>query len=151
MKHQKLLCYGFMQPSDWTCAPAAARIILHNLGVNQDIKSIAREMKTNTGSYKGTTEHNMIKFFKKWDVKFHIKRNASINDMKERLKNGRILMACYWIPFYKEFHVAIVSKITSKRIHFHDTWFGSSHSYALDYFKRQWAKDDNWLMTVKRN
>ncbi|MDP3953996.1 MAG: cysteine peptidase family C39 domain-containing protein [bacterium] len=145
--NMRLLRYGFMQPNDWTCVPAATRIILHNFGLNQSVSAIAKEMGTVRG---GTTESALIRFMKKKGLKFTIKRKAGLKDIGVRLKNGKMILVSYWIPFYKEYHIAIVKKVTAKRIYFHDTWFGSSHSYSLEYFKLQWKKDDNWMLTIKK-
>jgi|SRR3989344_4462678 len=142
----KFLRYGFIQPSDWTCVPAATRLVLYNFGIKRTVSSIAREMGTARG---GTTEFALARFLKRQNVVFTIKRGGQLELIKDRLKNGKMILVSYWIPFYKEYHIAIVKKVTAKRIYFHDTWFGASHSYSLDYFIKNWKADSCWMLTVR--
>lgn len=143
-----LLAYTYKQKNGWTCGPAVARIILHSSGTKKSVKEIIKELRT---TRQGTSNARLIRLFKKHGLRFRIKENASISDIKKCLPNNRIIVA-YWIPTHKESHYSIVKKINSKRIYFHDTWFGANHSYTIDYFLKNWWDNEafRWLLAVKK-
>ncbi len=144
----RLLNYNFKQPSDWTCGPAVARIILNYYGTNKSIRQLVRELRA---TRHGTSNGSIRNLLRRHDIKFYEHQNTSLKKMKKCLQKNIVLVA-YWIPRHKESHYSIVKKITREQINFHDTWFGSSHSYSLPYFEKNWRDDEanRWMLTVKK-
>lgn len=145
----RLLSYDYKQKNDWTCGPAVARILLHYYDTVMDIEEIIKELRTTP--CRGTGNINLLRLLRKNGVVFRVKENAAAKDIKKYLKNHCVVVA-YWIPSHKESHYSIVKKITAKRIYFHDTWFGTNHSYSLDYFLKNWCDEEaaRWLLAVRK-
>ncbi|MBI2669564.1 MAG: hypothetical protein HYX20_00205 [Candidatus Yanofskybacteria bacterium] len=144
-----LLRYDYKQKNDWTCGPAVARILLHYYDTKMDIRKIVKELRATPR--RGTGNVNLLRLLGKNGIKFRVKEHAAAKDLKKYLKNHWVVVA-YWIPTHKESHYSIIKKITSKRIYFHDTWFGTNHSYALKYFVKNWWDEEavRWLLAVKK-
>lgn len=144
----ELLRYTYKQKNDWTCGPAVARIILHYYGYKSTISDLIKQLKTTKA---GTENRYVINLFKRNDIRFLVRKKSSVSEIKKYLKNYLIIVA-YWIPNCKEAHYSIIKKINSKRVYFHDTWFGSSHSYSLKYFLKNWhdGETTRWLVAVKK-
>jgi len=137
--------FFYKQPNDWTCGPAVARIILHLLGKPKTLRDIIRELGT---TRQGTANRDLARLFRKHRLSFTEKNQASLSDIKTKLKRHWIVTA-YWIPSHREAHYSIITKVTAARVHFHDTWFGSNHSYSRPHFIKNWC-DDRWFMSVKK-
>lgn len=144
-----LLRYAYKQKNDWTCGPAVARILLHYYDTKMGIGEIVKELRATPR--KGTGNINLLRLLRKNGVKFQVKENAAIKNLKKYLKSHWLVVA-YWIPTHKESHYSIVKKITVKRIYFHDTWFGINHSYSINYFLKNWWDEEakRWLLAVKK-
>ena len=144
----RLLPFFYKQPNYWTCGPAVARLILHSYGKKKTVNEIAKEAKTTKS---GTSNSGMKRVLKKHGIKFKEKQNACLSDLKGKVKTHWLLVA-YWIPIHKEAHYSIVKKIDSKRIYFHDTWYGARHSYSHRYFLKNWwdGEAKRWLLKVKK-
>lgn len=144
----ELLNYSYKQKNSWTCGPAVARIILYYFGKRTDIQQIIRQLRT---SRSGTSNASVKKLFKKNGLKFVEKKTATLGDIRKRVSKNWIIVA-YHIPCHKEDHYSIVKKIDSRRIYFHDTWFGSGHSYTHQYFLKNWRDGEakRWFLAVKK-
>ena len=143
-----LLRYDYKQKNDWTCGPAVARVLLHYYDTRMDIQDVVKELKTTRN---GTNNASLMRLLRRRGLKFRAKQRVRLADIKTCLKNHWVVVA-YWIPSQKESHYSIVKKITAKRIYFHDTWFGSSHSYDLNYFLKNWWDQEatRWLLAVRK-
>lgn len=144
-----LLTRMFKQKNGWTCGPAVARLILHwYFSRPQTVQKIVRELKIDR---QGTSDAQLFRLLRKNGIRFRAKRNATLTDIKKYLPHYLVVLA-YWIPSSKEGHYSIVKHIDRSRVYFHDTWFGSQHSYSLSYFlRRSWHnKKDRWLLLVPK-
>ncbi len=148
-RNMSLLRYDYKQKNDWTCGPAVARILLHYYDAIMDIDEIVKKLRTTPR--RGTGNINLLRLLRKNGVKFKVKENATAKDLKKNIKNYWLVVA-YWIPLHKESHYSIVKKVTAKRIYFHDTWFGTNHSYSMDYFLKNWWDEEatRWLLAVRK-
>lgn len=136
-----LLHTTFKQKNDWTCGPAVLRLILHwYFGRPKSVYDIVRELKI---TRRGTEDRQLVQLLARNGIKYRTKNEATVADIKRSLPRYLVVVA-YWIPRYKEGHYSIVKKVDSKRIYFHDTWFGSRHSYSLSYFSRQCWSDKEY-------
>ena len=144
----ELLRYTYKQKNDWSCGPAVARVILDYYGTKQTISSLIKQLKTTRA---GTENRHIINLFKRNCLRFVTRENSSLKELRKYTKNYLIIVA-YRIPASGESHYSIVKKIDSKRVYFHDTWFGSNHSYTLKYFLKNWHDDEatRWFMAVKK-
>lgn len=144
----QLLGYAYKQRNDWSCGPAVARVILHASGVKKDIHRITKELKT---TKEGTANVHFLKLLKKHGLKYIEKQNAAVSDIAGYLREHTVVVA-YWIPAHKESHYSIVKRINSKRIYFHDTWFGANHSYSIGYFLKNWRDNEayRWMLAVAK-
>lgn len=142
-----LLNYTFKQKNDWTCGPAVARIVLHSRGKLAGLKEIAKALRT---TREGTSNANLVRFIRKHSPYYIEKQKATLGDLKNHSKN-KIVIVSYWIPRSKAYHYSIVKKVGKKRIYFHDTWYGSTHSYSIDYFLKNWREEEatRWMLAVK--
>ena len=152
-KHPKiaamqLLNYAYKQKNDWTCGPAVVRIILDYYGIEATVAELVKQLRTTRS---GTTHKQILRLFRKKGLKFIAKENASISNLKKYTKNHWVIVA-YRIPFQGDYHYSIVKNINSKKIIFHDTWFGSNHGYTLKNFHKNWRDDESsrWMLAIKK-
>ena len=143
----RLLTYMFKQKNAWTCGPAVARIILKHKGQEAEIRHIIKELGT---TREGTANANLRRLIRRRGIEYIEKVNSSIFDLKRHSKN-KIVIVAYWIPRSKVSHYSIVKRINSKRIYFHDTWYGSTHSYSIEYFMKNWHDGEafRWMLAIK--
>ena len=123
-------------------------LLANSSGVKKDIRGITKELRT---TREGTGNAHFLRLLKKHNLRYFAKENATVADIKKCLKRHLVVVA-YWIPAHKESHYSIVKKINSKRIYFHDTWFGSNHSYSIKYFLKNWRDNEayRWMLAVKK-
>lgn len=147
--NMKLLARAYKQKNGWTCGPAVTKIILDYAGKSRADAHLVKQLKTTPA---GTSNKQLVRFLKKSGVRLRVQEGASLNTLKKASKKGLVLVT-YWIPNHKEHHYSIVKKVTTKRIYFHDTWFGANHSYSIPYFQKNWWDDEaknSWLLAVKK-
>ena len=139
---------NFKQKNDWTCGPAVARIICKYYGIERKISQLVRELNT---TRLGTSNRDFQKFLRRYDINFRTRKGSTVGNLKRALSNNLIIVA-YWIPKYGDAHYSIVKKLDRSRIYFHDTWYGSGHSYSLDYFKKNWwdGEAKRWYLAVPK-
>ena len=144
--NMKLATYMFKQKNDWTCGPAVARIILKYRGIKAELGHIIKELGT---TREGTENRALMRLMKKKGINCVQKQNATLVELKKHSKN-KIVVVAYWIPRSKVSHYSIVKRVAKKRIYFHDTWYGSRHSYSIDYFLKNWFDDEafRWMLVV---
>lgn len=144
----ELLRYAYKQPNDWTCGPAVLRTVLHALGIQTDISELVRELKTTRS---GTRHSDLIRYLNRNSYDFRIRQASTVPILKRYLRNHWVIVA-YWIPRSKEFHYSIVKQIKKSRVYFHDTWYGTGHSYSVTYFSRNWFDDESkrWMLAIKK-
>ena len=140
--------YDFKQKNNWTCGPAVARMVLHYFGKRKHLPELVKELRATRN---GTSNAPLLRLLKKHGLKFRVKRRADAPDLKKRLRKHLVVVA-YWIPYHRESHYSIVKKMDAKRIYLHDPWFGSNHSYTLNYFLKNWWDEEatRWLLAVKK-
>lgn len=143
----KLLKYE--QKDKWSCGAACLKVALDHFGIKKEIDELIKELKTTKSS--GTEHSNIIRLLKKSKLKFEVKKNGTLEDLKRSLKDSLIVVD-YWLPYHKESHYSIVKRIGADRIHFHDTYFGPNHSYKIDYFLKNWKDQEGtgWFLSIKR-
>lgn len=144
-----LMATMFKQKDAWTCGPAVLRLILNwYFARPKSVYGIVRELKI---SRRGTEDRQLIAMLKRSGIKYRVKRNAALADIRRFLPNYLVVLA-YWIPTHREGHYSIVKHVNHTRIYFHDTWFGSRHSYSLPYFTRRcWhEKEYRWLLLIPK-
>jgi predicted double-glycine peptidase len=148
MADMTFLSYAYKQPNSWTCGPAVVRLILRCFGRKKTIGEVIKELGIGR---EGTANRDLKRIFRKYDIRFMEKERATLEDIKRRIKN-HIIVVAYWIPCHKEAHYSIVQKISAKRVYFHDTWFGSNHSYSIEHFLKNWWDDEatHWFLAVRR-
>src|SRR3989344_1151663 len=144
----QLLNYAYKQKNNWTCGPAMARVVLSYYGARTTVPLLIKKLRTTRS---GTGNRQILKLFKRNNLKFSVKTNSSLSDIKKYIISHWIIVA-YYIHLHKEYHYSIVKSINSKRIYFHDTWFGSNHSYSLNYFENNWKDDEatKWMLAIKQ-
>lgn len=143
-----LLRYDYKQKNDWTCGPAVARLLLHYYNAGMNFVDIVKALRTTRA---GTGNMRLLHLLSKKRVPFRVKERADLSNIRRYLKNHWVVVA-YWIPSHRESHYSIVKKINAKRIFFHDTWFGTNHSYDINYFLKNWWDEEatRWLLAVKK-
>jgi ABC-type bacteriocin/lantibiotic exporter with double-glycine peptidase domain len=143
-----LLKRNFKQKNDWTCGPAVARLVLHAFGHKKPLREVSKALKTDRN---GTANAYMIRLFKRNRLKIKVKNGTGISDLKKHTKKHLVVVA-YSIPSSGDSHYSIVRKVSHGRVYFHDTWFGSKHSYNINYFLKNWHDDEatRWMLAVKK-
>lgn len=144
----QLLNYAYKQKNNWTCGPAVARVILDYFGIETTVSQLVKKLRINRS---GTAHRHILRLFREHGLRFITKENTSFSDLKKYTKNHWVVVA-YRIPSHRDYHYSIVKNINSKKIIFHDTWFGSNHSYTLKNFHKNWRDDESsqWMLAVKK-
>ncbi|OGN29964.1 MAG: hypothetical protein A3A33_01425 [Candidatus Yanofskybacteria bacterium RIFCSPLOWO2_01_FULL_49_25] len=143
-----LLTTDFKQKNGWTCGPAIARIVFDHYGYETEISEMVRKLNTTRA---GTSNQDLLRLLRRYDIPFRVMQQARLADLR-RLVRTHLVIVAYWIPRHREAHYSIVKKTDWHRIYFHDTWFGSTHSYSLPYFEKNWldGADAHWLLAVRK-
>ncbi len=143
---KKLLCVK--QGDTWTCGPTVMQIVLDYFGIKKDIRTLIKELHTIRNQ--GTDNRHFLKLLKKYKLKFRAQNRSNLKVLKKLLSDSLVVVG-YWIPYYRESHYALISRISRDRVYLHDTWFGHKHSYKIDYFLKNWWDEESqqWLVAIK--
>ncbi|MBI2172646.1 MAG: C39 family peptidase [Candidatus Aenigmarchaeota archaeon] len=137
-----------------TCGPACMRMVLGLLGIKKPEKSLARLLKTD--NVHGTLNKNFPLVAKKYKLRYKSAGEASVKELRNLIKQGYVVIVCYFIRKEREYHYAVVRKIGARHIHLYDPWFGPGHSYTTRHFTKIWKGNrslkeaDRWLFAVKK-
>lgn len=143
-----LLTTSFKQKNDWTCGPAVARIVLDYYGLEQELSDLVRRLNTTRA---GTSNRDLRRLLRWYDISYREFQDSTLTKLKKYVRSHLVIVA-YWIPRHSVAHYSIVTRISKGRIYFHDTWYGSTHSYTLKYFEKNWWDPEatRWLMAIKK-
>ena len=140
------------QEAKHTCGPACMRMVLSALEIRKTEKILARILKT--GKRYGTLNRNFPLAARKYNLKYRSCGLARISDLRDIMKQNYIVIVCYFLE--KEYHYAVVRKITRSHIYLHDPLAGPDTKFPLNRFRKIWKSDpkvkeeDMWFFAVKK-
>jgi len=130
------------------------RMVLENCGIKKTEKQVIKLLGTN--KIRGTWTKSYPQLAEKYNLNYTVRRNSSLKEMKELMKQGYIILTSYYMPKEKVDHFIVVKEIDKDYIYFYDPFYGPDHKYKLSYFEKVWKtnpKYDNekaWFITVKK-
>jgi predicted double-glycine peptidase len=143
----------YKQETNYTCGAAAMRMVLEQCGIKKSEKQLAKELCTN--KIRGTWPKNFSAVADKYKLNYHVKRNATLNELKKLQTEGYSIIIGFYYPPEKIDHYSVLKKITTSEIHFWDPYFGQNHKYSITHFMKVWKSDpkfDNekrWFFAIK--
>ncbi|MBI2579681.1 MAG: C39 family peptidase [Candidatus Aenigmarchaeota archaeon] len=138
-----------------TCGPACMRMALGMLGIKKSEKSMARLLKTD--NIYGTLNKNFPLVAKKYSLTYRSSGMSTTSNLKSLMKQGYVVIVCYFIRKEREYHYAVVRKIGARHIHLYDPWFGPRHAYTTSHFMRIWKGNrslkeaDRWFFALRKH
>jgi len=142
------------QETVYSCGSAAMRMALETCGIKLSETQVMRILRTN--KVRGTWHRDFPVVAEKFHLNYAVKRNAEISDLRRLLKDGYVVIVCYYYPPEKVDHYSVVKSIGKNDIAFWDPSWGPEHKYTLVYFRKIWKSDpryDNekrWCIALKR-
>jgi ABC-type bacteriocin/lantibiotic exporter with double-glycine peptidase domain len=145
----------YKQEEDHTCGAASVRMALSAFGVRRTERILVKQLKTN--KIVGTSHKNLIKVASKYKLETIAKKNGTLKELKQLLRQKYVIIICYFLENERCYHYAIVKKITNTNIYFLDPYNGNNHHYKLGYFKKIWHShhwyergDKKWFIALRK-
>jgi ABC-type bacteriocin/lantibiotic exporter with double-glycine peptidase domain len=144
----------FKQETEYTCGPAAMRMILAALGIKKTEKELAKLMRTS--KLYGTPNRRLPKLVERLKLDHATVRNGNIEELKKFLKEGYLIIVGYYSKLEGVGHFAVVKKIGQNYIYLLDPKMGPDLKYSHNYFMKIWHNDpvgtdreDHWFFAVR--
>jgi predicted double-glycine peptidase len=137
----------FKQEKDYSCGPAALRMVLASFSVAVDEPTLRSRMKT--GPIFGTRHHQLLAVAHAYGLHGRTKIRASFEDIANALTQGRDIIVTYVEPSASASHMAPVIALDDERIVLNDPWYGPGTSLSRDEFYKRWQSQNrlgkgNW-------
>ena len=141
----------YSQEKNWTCGPAAMRMVLSSMGIKKTEKELIRLMDTN--KQRGTKHKAFSALAEYLKLNYIVQRNATINDLRKVLRLGYYVILCYFDPKRNVGHYAILKRLGLRFIYILDPT-PPPEKFSLPYFKSIWfSRDDKekgWFIGLKK-
>lgn len=150
----------FKQETRYTCGAASMRMALAAFGIRKSEKQIAKLMRTNRKH--GTSNASFPRVAEKYRVSYVIKRNGTIDDLKNYLKKGYVVIVSFFFFEYFEYkkmvyHFAVLKGLSKGSVSLFDPELGQDHKISTPLFVRRWKSnpvsekgDRHWFFALKR-
>ena len=148
----------FKQTQGFSCGPACARMMLHELGIEVQEDELIKEMEA--ASHKGTPMENWQLLAPKYGVEVISKQPGTLEEIEKLRSDGWkitiLIMAD--VPHYLGF-----LGIENGRVYMHDPWDTPNYSLLERNFMKKWVihpekcrKDsiyisNRWFVGIKKN
>jgi predicted double-glycine peptidase len=142
------------QETCYTCGAAAMRMALEACGVKRSEKQVVKLLATN--KVRGSWHKNFPVVAERFLLDYVVRRNATIDDLKQLMKEGYVVVVCYFYPPEKVDHYSVIRSIGKDGVAFWDPWWGPEHKLPLPYFRENWKSDPRyddekgWLIALKK-
>lgn len=142
----------FKQKYYWTCGPAVMKMVLAHCKIKKSEESLARLMKTNK---KHGTDHRQFPLVaEKYRLEYLIgRKNSTIKELKEVIKNGYKIIICYYLKKRGDGHYAVIKSIENGKINLIDPSYGPRHKFSVKYFKKIWFGNKThkgWYIGIRK-
>jgi ABC-type bacteriocin/lantibiotic exporter with double-glycine peptidase domain len=129
----------FKQSQGFSCGPACARMMLHELGIETSEEKLINIMEAASG--KGTPVENWYKLEEHFPVKVFTKQPGTIDEIvKMKSDNWQItLLILSDVPHY----VGFLCK-EGDRIFMHDPWDKPHYNLLSRNFLKKWQITETW-------
>jgi len=144
----------YAQETKYTCGAASMRMALASLGIKKSEKEVARLCKSSP--HHGTWYKDLVSTAKKLKLKYIVKSDATVVEVKELLAQNYKIIVCYFELKENSDHYAMIKNIDKKHIYFWDPWYGAYHKYTISHFRTIWRsrerpdKADRWFIAIKK-
>ena len=144
----------YKQETEWTCGAASMRMVLESFGIKRSEKQLIKLLKTN--KVVGTWEFELPKLAERYKLDYVVERNGTVDDLREFVKEGFVIIVCYYIIQEREAHYAVLINIDDENVYLNDPWFGANHILQREYFEKVWKSDPKregdrrWFIGIKK-
>ena len=145
----------YPQYKDYSCGPAALRMVFERLGKKYTEEKMIALCKATPK--RGTTHKDLIKEVKKQGFNYIERKNGKIKDLLFFLKRGYPVIVNYVNPLSKSGHYSVVCgyKKKEKLLIFADPSNGNDYTLSWKRFKKNWHNTKKtsmgWLLVVCRD
>lgn len=144
------------QQTDYTCGPAAMKMVLDAVaGLQLPEGHLADAMGTDPDI--GTRQRMMHRFADELGLETFVRHtDTTLNEVRDAMRTGHVVIVCYWLPGEDTDHYAVVQQITPEAVVLHDPWEGPDTAMATETFEADWIGDHHvedrrhrWMLAVR--
>jgi ABC-type bacteriocin/lantibiotic exporter with double-glycine peptidase domain len=143
----------YRQSNDYSCGPACLKMVFKKHQIQRKEITLARHAKTEREW--GTQHNGMIATAQKYGFYGFIKRNGTINDLREFVQKGYGVIIDWTEPQDREGHYSLLIGFTKKEIIYHDPYWGREMRMPIRKFIHHWHEDGSddfgWMMVLGKN
>lgn len=123
----------FKQSHGFSCGPACARMMLHELGIEAPEEELIEVM--DSGSGKGTPMENWQRLGPKYGVDVFTKQPGSLEELENLLEKGWQISVLILadVP-----HYLVYLGIKNDRFYMHDPWHKPNYNLLTRNFLKKW-------------
>lgn len=126
----------FGQEKDYSCGPAVMRMALARFGQYVSERTLRKLMKS--GFLFGTRHHRFIEAAHTYGLYSRTKTGAVLEDIKQALQDGRVVIVNFIEPVASASHFAVVVALDDERIVLDDPWHGEGFPMNSKEFAQRW-------------
>ncbi|MFA6603681.1 MAG: papain-like cysteine protease family protein [Patescibacteria group bacterium] len=139
------------QSTDFTCGPAAARMILSFWG--QRVSERRLRVLLNTNSRSGTRRPDLARGLRSFGLRVRTACNANVSDLRRSLAAGRPAIVNYREPEEGISHYAVVIGLENGKLILNDPDLGSGYRLGMKDFTSRWygrhrRRNVRWLLVA---
>jgi len=142
----------FEQQKDYTCGPAALRMVFKFFNVRRSEAQLKRRLKTTA---RGGTDHRaMIRTAEREGFYCYVNTYSSLAEVKYYLHTGHPVIVNYIEPSDNEGHYAVVTGYSHNHLILNDPLNGRNFKIHNRTFSRRWRSGDGkkvrWIMVISK-
>ncbi|MBI2552154.1 C39 family peptidase [Candidatus Uhrbacteria bacterium] len=144
----------YKQENLWSCGAAAMKMALGALGIKRSEAQLRRLLHTNQRF--GTPNRAFPALAERLRLSYRVARRARIQDIKNMLRQGFVVIVGFTYPEDKEGHFAVVRSVERGKIRLLDPSAGPNTSYPHTKFQKIWKsffgqdqRDQRWFIALK--
>jgi predicted double-glycine peptidase len=142
----------FEQSTDYSCGPAAVRMLLRFFGMERSEEELMVHLETNEDV--GTSHETILEFLNREGLNCIATANATYEDLLHVLREGIPALVRYCEPDTDTDHYALVVAAHDGGVTLHDPWPGNGAHMMLEReeFLRRWQNETgatcNWMLAA---
>lgn len=141
------------QRFDFTCGPAAVRMVLGYFGIT--VGPLRAWWYTRVRRTTGTSRRNLMRAFRAAGLHVHAHHSSSVAELRSFVERGVPVVVNYREPDNDEGHYAVVIGVSKKHILLRDPYHGPRFALEIPIFRRRWLgsrpRHQRWMLAAMRH
>jgi len=144
----------FWQKKEYTCGPAALRMVFDFFGKKFSEEKLTKKLKSNKKI--GTSHQALIQEVRKEGFYCFVHENSSLNNLKDFIEKGFPIIIHYLDLSDNVEHYSVVIGFNKKEIILNDSCNGKKFAVKISDFEKRWHSEKNnykkkWMMVISKN